>query len=112
MAAEVPEGFTQGDNKQAEMEEQLGMMMDQILTPEAKDRLKRVELVRKEKAMEIKMKLIKDAQSGALKERVSEARLCELLEESSAKSAPKVTMQRRKYKGVDSDDDDDDSDLM
>ena len=93
------------------MEEQLGQMMDQILTPEAKDRLKRVELVRKEKAMEIKMKLVQDAQSGALKERVTETKLCELLEEGS-KNQPKVDMQRRKYKGIDSDDDDDDSDMM
>lgn len=56
--AAVPEGFSAGDDKQAEMEEQLAMMMDQILTPEAKDRLKRVELVRKEQAQKMKMKLI------------------------------------------------------
>ena len=40
------------------MNEQLGQAMDAILTPEAADRLKRVELVRKEDAMKMKMKLI------------------------------------------------------
>ena len=112
--ASVPEGFTQGqgDNRQAEMEEQLAGMMAQILTPEAVDRLKRVELVRKEKAMEIKMKLVKQAQSGELKERVTEARLCDLLEEGATRALIKVNMQRRKYKGIDDDSDDDDSDMM
>ena len=91
MATEVPEGFTQGENKQAEMEGQVAQMMEAILEPEAKDRLKRVELVRKEKAMEVKMKLIEMAQKGTLKERVTEAKLCEMLEAQSATTAPKVS---------------------
>jgi hypothetical protein len=57
--SEVPAGFTAGEGGEADkMNEQLGQAMDAILTPEAADRLKRVELVRKEDAMKMKMKLI------------------------------------------------------
>ena len=88
------------------------MMMQQIMTPEAMQRLNTVALVRKEKAQEIKMKLIEMARSGALREKVTETKLVEMLEESQAAAKPKVSMQRRKYGLDDEDEDDDDSDLM
>jgi programmed cell death protein 5 len=87
-------------------------MMDAILTPEAKDRLARVSIVRPDQAQKMKLKLVDMARSGGLKERVTEAQLCALLESSTSSTTTKVTIQRRKY-GLDGEDpDDDDSDLM
>lgn len=108
---QLPEGFTGGDDKAAQMEEQIAMMMDSILLPEAKERLARVSLVRKEQAQSIKMKLIEMARNGSLREQVSEAKLVEMLEESQANAAPKVSIQRRKY-DLDDEEDDNDDDLM
>ncbi len=57
--AALPSGFTGGeqDSKMKEMEEQIAMMMEQILTPEAKDRLARVSIVRKDLVQKLKMKV-------------------------------------------------------
>lgn len=92
MAAALPQGFTAGeaDSKTAEMEEQIAQMIDQILTPEAKDRLARVSIVRKEQAQKLKLKLIDMARTGKLTERVTEAKLCSLLEETQSSTQTKV----------------------
>jgi programmed cell death protein 5 len=111
MSGGLPEGFTSGEDKAAQMEEQIAMMMDSILLPEAKERLARVSLVRKEQAHAIKMKLIDMARSGQLREQVSEAKLVEMLEEGQASAAPKVSIQRRKY-DLDDEEEDNDDDLM
>ena len=60
MAAEAPPpGFTAAEGGEDDkMKEQLQQAMDAILTPEAAERLKRVELVRKEDALKMKMKLV------------------------------------------------------
>ena len=109
----VPEGFTAGpeDEKKAQMDEQLAEMMNQILTPEANDRMKRVKLVNTAKVQALQMKIIEQARAGTLREKITDEKLCEMLEEESS-SAPKVTIMRRKIKGFDDDDDDNDDDLM
>ena len=113
---ELPPGFTgdqEAQQKQAQMNEQLSMMMDQILTPEAKDRLARVELTRKEQVQKLKLEIIEMARSGQLREKITEEKLISMLEEKQAAAAPKVSIQRRNYKGIDSDDEDDnDDDIM
>lgn len=52
------------------------------------------------------------ARSGTLREKVTETKLCELLEEDGKTKQTKVSIQRRVVKGFDDDDDDDDSDMM
>jgi DNA-binding TFAR19-related protein (PDSD5 family) len=52
------------------------------------------------------------ARAGTLREKVTEAKLCELLEEEGKSKQTKVSIQRRVVKGFDDDDDDDDSDMM
>mmetsp|Transcript_35548 Transcript_35548/g.72430 ORF Transcript_35548/g.72430 Transcript_35548/m.72430 type:complete len:112 (-) Transcript_35548:275-610(-) len=111
MAEQVPEGFTP-DEQDKKMQTQLAEMMDQILTPEAKDRLARVRLVNEKKVQALQMKIVEQARSGVLREKITEEKLCEMLEEG-ASNVPKVTMMRRKIKGFDDDDEDDnDDDLM
>ena len=107
----------------AEAEERRKMILEQILEPQAKDRLSRLALVKKEKARAVEDSLIRAAQSGSLKGRVTEAQLIAMLEQISGGAGtadggdeggrPKkgITVQRRKT-GFEDDDDDDDSDLL
>ena len=52
------------------MEERRVMILDQILEPEAKQRLSRLSIVKKEKARAVEDSLIKAATSGQLKGKV------------------------------------------
>ena len=56
--------------------------------------------------------MLLQARAGTLREKVTEAKLCELLEEEGKSKQTKVSIQRRVVKGFDDDDDDDDSDMM
>ncbi|GAB5030647.1 programmed cell death protein 5 [Nannochloropsis oceanica] len=99
--------------KQAEMEERRQFMLDQILLPEAKERLARIAIVRKEKARAVEDMLLQAATSGRLGGKVTEEQLIQMLEQVSSqveKKATKVTIQRRRY--LDEDDDDNDDDLL
>eukprot|EP00301_Raphidiophrys_heterophryoidea_P018424 c3411_g1_i1.p1 GENE.c3411_g1_i1~~c3411_g1_i1.p1 ORF type:complete len:137 (+),score=46.69 c3411_g1_i1:41-412(+) len=78
----------------------------QILTPEARERLSRIRLVKAEKADAIELMLIRAAQTGKLGGQVTDEYLVKMLEQlndSQTTKAPKVIIQRRK--GFDSDDD-------
>ena len=79
--------------------------------PEAKERLARISIVRKDQADKLKMKIIQMAQSGTIREQISEERLIAMLEEGQEANKTKVTMARRKY-DLDDDEDDNDDDLM
>lgn len=88
MAQQLPEGFTSGggegaseqQQQQAAMEEQLDAIVGSILTPEAKDRLDRLAIVKKEKTQEIKLQLAEKARSGEIRSRVTEEQLISMLE--------------------------------
>ncbi|TFJ85369.1 hypothetical protein NSK_003328 [Nannochloropsis salina CCMP1776] len=97
--------------KHAEMEERRQFMLDQILSPEARERLARIAIVRKEKVRGVQDMLIQAATSGRLRGKVSEEQLIEMLEQVSSqvdKKATKVTIQRRRCLDEDEDDNDDD----
>ena len=99
--------------KQA-MEEQRLSILDQILTDESKSRLTRMRLVKEEKARQIEDYIIKAAQSGQLRNKVTEEELVALINQADAAAAKKkvVTTNRKKYSGLDDDSDDNDDDLM
>jgi DNA-binding TFAR19-related protein (PDSD5 family) len=80
-------------------------MLNQILHPEAADRLGRVRMVKEERAREVENRLIMLAQSGQLRQKVTEAQLKELLNAvADNREEEKIVVSRRK--GWDDDDDD------
>lgn len=80
-------------------------ILNQILHPEAADRLGRIRLVKEERASEIEDRLIALAQSGQLRQKVTEEQLKELLNAvADKKEEEKIVVTRRKAW----DDDDDD----
>mmetsp|Transcript_10582 Transcript_10582/g.9520 ORF Transcript_10582/g.9520 Transcript_10582/m.9520 type:complete len:125 (+) Transcript_10582:72-446(+) len=105
----------------AEAEERRNLILDQILEPQAKDRLNRLSLVRKDKARAVGDSIISAATNGRLKGKVTEEQLIAMLEQLSltkdsdttiSGKSKGITIQRRKYGFDDDDDEDDDSDLL
>jgi len=82
-------------------------MLDQILTPDAADRLGRIKLVKPERAAEVEGRLVALAQGGQLQSKVTEAQLKELLGAVAERDggAEKLVVSRRK--GWDEDEDED-----
>jgi len=121
--SELPEGFTaaapgQDGSKQAQraqqeaaMAEQKKVMLDQIMTTEARERLSNIALVKPDKARALEDMLIGAAQQGKLGGKVTKEQFVQMLEGVSDKmeKKTKVTIQRRK--GFDESDDDNDDDL-
>jgi programmed cell death protein 5 len=106
------------EQQRQEMEERRLSILDQILEPLAKSRLKTLSMVKKEKARYVEDALIKAATNGQLQAKVTEAQLIAMLEqigggaeEEGVVEKKKVTIQRRKT-GFDDDSDDNDDDLM
>ncbi|PKY05834.1 DNA-binding TFAR19-related protein [Aspergillus campestris IBT 28561] len=94
--------------KQAEAERR-SAILNQILEPEAADRLGRIRLVKESRAMDIENRLITLAQTGQLRQKVSEDQLKQLLNavaENQRKDEEehKIVINRRKG-GWDDDDD-------
>lgn len=81
-------------------------MLNQILMPEAADRLGRIRLVKEERATDIENRLIMLAQTGQLRSKVTEEQLKELLNAmADNKEEEKIVVTRRKGWGLDDDDD-------
>ncbi|KAK4050915.1 hypothetical protein OIO90_004891 [Microbotryomycetes sp. JL221] len=115
-----PAGVGQGDSEEqaqqraAAAEEQRRTIMSQILSSEARERLSRIALVRPERARGIEDLLVRMAQSGQLRGRVSEEQLIGVLDQIEAgekkqrggadSGAGKIIFNRRK--GLDDSDDD------
>ncbi len=80
-------------------EEQRGVMLHAVITPEARARLARIALVKPDKARRVEEIILNAARRGQLPEKVSEQRLVELLEQIQEKEGggkTKVTIQRRR----------------
>lgn len=87
-------------------------MLSQILHPEAADRLGRIRMVKEERATDVENRLIMLAQSGQLRQKVTEEQLKDLLNavaENNSKKEEKIVINRRK--GWEDEDDDDLLDL-
>lgn len=94
--------------QRAQEDEQRMAMLAAILLPQARERLARIRLVKPEKARAIEEMIIGAARQGALREKVTEERLIELLEQVNERAEKKttVTIQRRR-RAFDDDSDDD-----
>eukprot|EP00588_Corethron_pennatum_P006953 CAMPEP_0194289324 /NCGR_PEP_ID=MMETSP0169-20130528/38839_1 /TAXON_ID=218684 /ORGANISM="Corethron pennatum, Strain L29A3" /LENGTH=127 /DNA_ID=CAMNT_0039036569 /DNA_START=69 /DNA_END=452 /DNA_ORIENTATION=- len=120
---EIPDGFTAADPNfgqkpeqqaaKASQDSQRESILDQALEPEARQRLRRLRLVKPDKAETLEKAIAAQAMSGRLPGRINEGKLIEMLERSGrASAAPvKISFQRKKC-AFDSDDEDDDDDLL
>jgi programmed cell death protein 5 len=94
--------------------------LEQLMEPEALARLRRIQLVKPEKAKRVEQAILQLARSSQLPGRITDGKLVELLERSvvtehraaAANGARSISIQRKKYSGMDSDDDDNDDDLL
>ncbi|XP_011005854.1 PREDICTED: DNA-binding protein DDB_G0278111 [Populus euphratica] len=79
-------------------EERRQMMLSQILSSEARERLARIALVKPEKARGVEDVILRAAQMGQIVEKVSEERLISMLEQINNQTTKqtKVTIQRRR----------------
>lgn len=93
------------ENAHRQQDDARQSILNQVLQPEAADRLGRIRLVKEERAAEIENRLIALAQSGQLRAKVTEEQLKELLNAvAEKKEEEKIVVSRRKNW----DDDDDD----
>ncbi|KAI0792833.1 DNA-binding TFAR19-related protein [Abortiporus biennis] len=103
-------GNGEDDSKRAAEEQMRRDLLATVLDHDARERLSRIALVSPDRARQIEAILLRMAQTGQLRGRVSENQLIELLEqidEGQSRSAPKkgtIVFQRRKG-GFDDDDD-------
>ncbi|XP_038722167.1 DNA-binding protein DDB_G0278111-like [Tripterygium wilfordii] len=90
----------QGAQEEAkrEAEERRQMMLSQILSTKARERIARIALVKPEKARGVEDVILRAAQMGQIVEKVSEERLISLLEQINSQTTKqtKVTIQRRR----------------
>jgi len=138
-ADEIPEGFTAADPnnpsvaaagggggaaaaaaQQAEAAEaQREAILQQALTPDALARLRRIKLVKPDKAKAVENTIASMAMQGRLPGQINEGKLVEMLERGAGAGAAgakagggNVSIQRKKYAFDSDDDDDDDDDLL
>ncbi|XP_075502927.1 uncharacterized protein LOC142540560 isoform X2 [Primulina tabacum] len=92
-----PEQQKAQEDAKRDAEEQRQMMLTQLLTSEARERLARIALVKPEKARGVEDVIIRAAQMGQITEKVSEERLISLLEQINTQTTKetKVTIKRR-----------------
>ncbi|SPO28459.1 related to Programmed cell death protein 5 [Ustilago trichophora] len=98
------------EDQAAQQEEMKRQMLSRILDAEARERLSRIGLVKPQKARQITDLLIRMAQSGQIRGRITEDQLIGLLDQvdqanSADSGAGKITFTRKKT--VQSDDDSD-----
>jgi programmed cell death protein 5 len=93
----------QEESKKA-AEEQREIYLTQILTPQAKERLGRISLVKQEKAREIENSLLSMAMRRQITGKITEDQLIAMIEKTTDNSSNSIKVIRRK--GIDSDDDD------
>ncbi|XP_019434534.1 PREDICTED: DNA-binding protein DDB_G0278111-like [Lupinus angustifolius] len=89
---------TAQEDAKREADERRQMMLSQILSAEARERLARIALVKPEKARGVEDVILRAAQMGQIAEKVSEERLISLLEQINNQTSrqTKVTIQRRR----------------
>lgn len=72
--------------REMELEAQLEAIMRKILTPEARERLGRVKLVKPELARQVELLLVQLYQAGQIRERIDDAKLKRILAEIDART--------------------------
>ncbi|CAG8662303.1 3852_t:CDS:2, partial [Paraglomus brasilianum] len=76
--------------KKREMEETRQTMLVQILDNEARERLARISMVKADKARGVEDLLLRMAQTGQLRGKVSESQLIDLLEQINQQAKPET----------------------
>ncbi|KAL7468306.1 hypothetical protein ACHAXS_008540 [Conticribra weissflogii] len=131
--SEIPDGFTAvdpttgassagggpspSDAAAAQREAQRQAILERAMTPDALARLRRIKLVKKERASAVEAMIAKMALAGKLETKVTEGKLIEMLEgivgaqQKKAETA-KISIQRKKYNFDSDDEDDNDDDLL
>ncbi|KAI8945815.1 double-stranded DNA-binding domain-containing protein [Xylaria longipes] len=105
-----PGGQSQAEAQKQQEAEARQSILNQILHPEAADRLGRIRLVKESRATDVENRLITLARTGQLRQKVTEAQLKELLSAvAENKEEERIVVNRRK--GWDDEDDDDLLDL-
>lgn len=86
------------EEQKREADERRQLMLSQILSSQARERIARIALVKPDKARGVEDFLLRGAQVGQITEKVSEERLIALLEQinEQTKKSTKVTIQRRR----------------
>ncbi|KAI1411402.1 double-stranded DNA-binding domain-containing protein [Hypoxylon sp. FL1857] len=101
------QGANQAEQQKQQEAEARQSILNQILHPEAADRLGRIRLVKEERATDVENRLIMLARTGQLRQKVTEAQLKELLNAvADNKEEEKIVVSRRKNW------DDEDDDLL
>jgi len=98
-------GQAQDDSRKQEEAEARQTILNQILDPEAADRLGRIRLVKESRATDIENRLIMLARSGQLRQKVTEDQLKELLNAVAEKQEGQKIIISRKKGNWDDDDD-------
>jgi len=130
---DIPEGFSAVDPnsssgagaasadpqraKEAQAGAQRQAILEQALTPEATERLRRIKLVKPERVATLEKTIATMAMQGKLPGRITEGKLIEMLEgmigkEKHGSTAGKISIQRKKYAFDSDESEDDDEDLM
>jgi programmed cell death protein 5 len=101
MAAPQPDQAQQ----QQEKEEVRRTMLAQILSEGARERLARISIVKSDKARGVEDMIIRMAQSGQIRGKVTEQQLIDMLGQISEQhtTKPKITYNRRRMDDSDSD---------
>ncbi|OTA87540.1 hypothetical protein M434DRAFT_62021, partial [Hypoxylon sp. CO27-5] len=91
------QGASQAEQQKQQEAEARQSILNQILHPEAADRLGRIRLVKEERATDVENRLIMLARTGQLRQKVTEAQLKELLNAvADNKEEEKIVVNRRK----------------
>ncbi|KAF5782898.1 putative PDCD5-like superfamily protein [Helianthus annuus] len=95
---QTPDQQKAQDEAKSEADERRQMMLSQILSSQARERLARIALVKPEKARGVEDVILRAAQMGQIVEKVSEEKLISLLEQINTQTTKqtKVTIQRRR----------------
>nr|KJB68846.1 hypothetical protein B456_011G041300 [Gossypium raimondii] len=91
-----PEQQKAQEDAKREADERRQMMLSQILSSEARERLARIALVKPEKARGVEDVLLRAAQTGQIAEKVSEERLISLLEQINTQTTKQTKVTRRR----------------
>ncbi len=89
--AEQQKAQEEAIRQEMELEAQLDAIMRQILTPDARERLGRVKLVKPELARQVELILVQLFQAGQVKEKIDDAKLKRILAQIDART-------RREYR--------------